>query len=176
MGASRLRVNAGALVLVPFRIPFYHDLSWYISIHVYHRRICEQYTHTYTKNTRNVSLFLVCSVYIYIYIYICVCVCVCVYIYIYIYRHKHTKSTQNSSLFLHSHMVPTKLYYNVTRLYQAWTAHSPSSNCTTTRPSRPVALTQLFILTSLRKRKMHAALRGFKPQFLGRPPPPPSSL
>jgi hypothetical protein len=96
---------------------------------------------------------------------------------IYIYIYTHTKSTQNSSLFLRSHMVPTKLYYYVARPYQAWKAHSPAStrNCTTTRPSRPVALTQLFILTSLRKRKMYAALRGIKPQFLRRPPPPPSA-
>ena len=78
---ENLSFSAGVLVLVPFIIPFYHDLSRYVSIHVYHRRICG------------------------------------LYIYIYIYIYTHTKITQNSSLFLRSHMVPTKLYQNLTRLY-----------------------------------------------------------
>jgi hypothetical protein len=52
---EKLSFNAGVLVLVPFRIPIHHDSSWYITIHVYHRRICEQYIHT--KSTQNRSPF-----------------------------------------------------------------------------------------------------------------------
>jgi len=44
---ENLSFSAGVLVLVPFIIPFYHDLSRYVSIHVYHRRICGLYIYIY---------------------------------------------------------------------------------------------------------------------------------